>query len=373
MNKKVVLIDDDDGLSSAEFLHALEATRLDLECVVASTGDEAIALLGSVDCLVAAVSTPSGNALPVLRHVADHHPAMGRLAVTRFPGLIRHETNHVLRPPYDADRLRRALLGATLIGDRITKERIDSLVAGAVRMPALPSVYMQLQDLLHSPDPSLHEVGEIIRTDPAISLKVIQTVNSALFGLRTPVADVAQASVLLGINRVSSLVLAVAVFREASHLDVKLIESMWRDAMAVSALAGAIAHAEGLMPQEVETAKLAGLLHDVGAIVLFQNWRDEYLSIEPDDEAEQALFGVSHSDIGGYLCALWHLADPVVEAVLHHHDPPPREVFDATAAVHVARALVSSSLAVERVRIHPEIGSRFASLEKLAGWASLAA
>jgi len=320
------------------------------------------------------VSTPSGKSLPVLRRVAANHPAMGRLAVTRFPGLIRHETNHVLRPPYDADRLRRALLGATLIGDRVTKERIDSLVAGAVRMPALPSVYMQLQDLLHSPDPSLHDVGEIIRTDPAISLKVIQTVNSALFGLRTQVADVAQASVLLGINRVSSLVLAVAVFRDASHLDVKLIESMWRDAMAVSALAGAIAHAEGLAPLEVDTAKLAGLLHDVGAIVLFQNWRDEYLSIEPgDDEAEQALFGVSHSDIGGYLCALWHLADPVVEAVLHHHDPPPREVFDATAAVHVARALVSSSLAVDRVRIQPEIGSRFASLEKLAGWASLAA
>jgi HD-like signal output (HDOD) protein len=373
MTKNALLIDDDDGRSSAEFLRGLGAARLDLACTVASTREEAIEMLVSADCLVATVASPGGQALAVLRHASVHHPAVGRLAVTRLPGLIRHETNHVLRPPFEAERLRRAVLGATLLGDRITKERVDSLVAGAVRMPALPSVYLRLQDLLHSPDPSLHDVGEIIKTDPAVSLKVIQTVNSALFGLRTPVADVAQASVLLGINRVSSLVLAVAVFRQASHLDVKMIESMWRDAMAVSALAGSIAQAEGLDPHEVETAKLAGLLHDVGAIVLFQNWKAEYLSIDPSDEAEQALFGVSHSDIGGYLCALWHLADPVVEAVLHHHHPPSGRDFDATAAVHVARALVSSSLVVEKVRIEPEIGARFASLEKLAGWASLAA
>lgn len=85
MTKRILLIDDDDGRSGAEFLPTLEATRLDLNGVVASTGDEAIAVLGSVECLVAADSTPSGQSLPVLRHVA----AIGRAGRRGGAGPVR--------------------------------------------------------------------------------------------------------------------------------------------------------------------------------------------------------------------------------------------------------------------------------------------
>ncbi len=374
MTFRALLIDEDER-SAADLASLVEGGRLGFDVSFFSTEVSAIEALGRehFDCLVAAVGTESSGALRTLQHAARHHPGIGRLGVGADHTHLAGTTNHLVRRPLDGEKLRRAMLAASLLGDRISTERLDSLLMGTLRMPALPTVYIKLQDLLRGSDPSLQQVGEIIRTDPAVSVKVIQTVNSALFGLRTTVADVAQAAVLLGIDRVSNLVLAVAVFDQASKLDIRLVESMWKDALEVSALAGAIAKHEGLSASDVEAAKLGGLLHDIGAIVLFQNWRDDYLSIDPTDEAERSLFGVSHSDIGGFLCAMWKLPRTVVDVVLHHHIPPVTDAVNPVTAVHVAKALVSSGHAPADAHIHPVVLEKVATADRLEQWASLAA
>ncbi len=374
MTFKALLIDEDER--SAEDLASLvEGGRLGFDVTISRSEVDAIQSLGSAsyDLLIAAVGNDSKAAVRTLEHAAQTCPGVARLGIGTDHVQLGGTTNHLVRRPLDAEKLRRAMLAATLLGDRISSERLDSLLMGTLRMPALPTVYIKLQDLLRGSDPSLQQVGEIIRTDPAVSVKVIQTVNSALFGLRTTVADVAQAAVLLGIDRVSNLVLAVAVFEQASKLDIRLIESMWKEALEVSSLAGAIAKHEGLGAAAVEAAKLGGLLHDIGAIVLFQNWRDDYLSIDPTDEAERSLFGVSHSDIGGFLCAMWKLPREVVDVVLHHHVPPVSDVVDPVTAVHVAKALVSAGHTAADALIHPVVLEKVATADRLQLWASLAA
>lgn len=372
MTFKALLVDDDQR-SMSELAPLFDGGRLGFEVTLASSEDEAMAALatGDFDCLIAGIGNDASFAARTVSHASTHHRGLGRLVIGSAPGLGGSNANHVLRRPLDSEKLRRSVLAAALLGDRISSERLDSILTGSLRMPALPSVYLKLQEVLRKRDPSIKEIGEIIRADPAVSVKVIQTVNSALYGLRTAVSDVSHAAILLGIEMVTHLVLAVSVFNQASQLDIKLIESMWQDALGVSALAGAIGKAEGLNHSDLETAKLGGLLHDIGAIVLFQNWREDYLSIDPTDESERALFGVGHSDLGGYMCALWRLPRPVVEVVLHHHQPVEFDRLTPATVVHVARALVSSNLDVDKAALSPDLDESVFTRDRLERWISL--
>ncbi len=367
------LLVDDDQRSMAELAPLFDGGRLGFEVTLAGSEEEAVAAMasGDFDCLIAGIGDATSYAAKTLSHASVHHKHIGRLAIGTNARLAGAPTTHYLHRPLDGEKLRRSVLAAALLGDRISSERLDSILSGALRMPALPTVYLKLQEVLRGKDPSIKEIGEIIRSDPAVSVKVIQTVNSALYGLRTAVSDVSHAAILLGIEMVTHLVLAVAVFNQASSLDIKLIESMWQDALGVSALAGAIAKTEGFNHTDLESTKLGGLLHDIGAIVLFQNWRDDYLSIEPTDDAEKALFGVGHSDIGGYLCALWRLPRAVVDTVLNHHHPVETDRLTPTAVVHIARSLVSSNLDIDKAAFSPDLDEAIITRAKLEKWVAL--
>jgi HD-like signal output (HDOD) protein len=122
---------------------------------------------------------------------------------------------------------------------------------------------------------------------------------------------------------------------------------MWRDALTVGNLARRIAEHAHLGRTDIEEAHLGGLMHDVGDIVLLQNWPKDYLAIDMATRAasERELFGATHADIGGYLATLWELPVGAVDAIANHHSPEegrmPRHM-SPTTAVHVARCYVDS-------------------------------
>ncbi|MGF1665753.1 MAG: HDOD domain-containing protein [Acidimicrobiia bacterium] len=348
MSVQALFIDDDPRVL-AEFEQLVSSGSLGIDATIASSPEEGLNALrsGTYEVIVAGAGSPTDKTVGVLREAASNHPAVARLLVTSDRNASRSGlAEQYLWRPFDADKLRIAVLAATHLRGRVTPERLAALVNGSTKIPTLPDIYVKIQEELRSSDPSMAKVGLLVKNDPAISVKVLQTVNSAMFGLRNEVGDVAQATALLGLNTITSLVLAVGVFQQASGLDRKLIEELWQESLRVSAIARRIASAEGLDRRSTEESQLAGLLHDIGELVLFQNWRNDYLEISTtnrlDDERKR--FGATHADLGGYLCALWDLPSEVIRAVANHHIPSavPASTVTATTVVHVARALVDA-------------------------------
>ena len=192
-------------------------------------------------------------------------------------------------------------------------------------------------------------VVEIITGDPAMTAKILQVVNSAFFGVPSEVVSPLAAVRLLGFDLVSSLALSVgSVSQVTDRWFETLAEQWWRHSLTTASFAKVIAQAENAEARMVDTAMTAGLLHDVGKLVLVSCLGDDYLKLlrdaqnrlEPLWQLEQDTYGTSHAEVGAYLLALWALPDPIVEAVAYHHRP--REMAEppvSLTAVHVANGV----------------------------------
>ncbi|MEM9659753.1 MAG: HDOD domain-containing protein, partial [Planctomycetota bacterium] len=216
---------------------------------------------------------------------------------------------------------------------------------------SLPGVYLQILEELRRVDTSVSRVAELISQDIGMTAKVLQLVNSSFFGLSVHVQDVTHAAALLGLNALRPLVLSAGVFRqlEESKVPAALVEEVLNHSLAVGQLGKQIAEAEGLDRESADNAMLAGILHDVGKLVLADYFGQNYSTVclaakrtrLPLLEAELDQFDASHADVGGFLLGLWGLPQELIEAVAFHHDPGAHAVTDFTplSAVHVANAL----------------------------------
>jgi len=178
-----------------------------------------------------------------------------------------------------------------------------------------------------------------------MSMKVLQLVNSAFFGLPCPVSSPQQACALIGIDNIKALVLSVHVFSQFEARIEKEVAILWKHSLQTAGLAKAIARSEGSARNQVDDAFAAGLLHDVGRLVVASACPDEFQQVARQASeqgslpvSEQAVLGCTHAQVGAYLLGLWGLPDPVVEAVGWHHDPARAAPagFSALIAVHAA-------------------------------------
>lgn len=194
-------------------------------------------------------------------------------------------------------------------------------------LPALPTYIHELNSLLMSASVDLKKVSEIIRRDPVLSAQVIRLVNSALFGVRRRVVSIPDAAVLLGSERLRTLVLTCSVMQfTGKRVPAKVIDAFWRHSLLVGLLSERIAR--WIEYFETEQAYLAGLLHDVGQLPLWivateetasgakipENWEDR-------PEQEQALFGVDHCDMGRRMGTAWNFFPSLIDVFEHHHSP----------------------------------------------------
>ncbi len=262
-----------------------------------------------------------------------------------------------LAKPCDADVLRRALTGVCTLRDRLRDPALRSAVTGLDRLPSLPDNFLALAREARSPDVTAGSFSAIINRDPAMSAKVLQLVNSAFFGLPHSGIDVERAVGLLGVEIINSLLLSRAAFdvfeQSSSALDMS---AFWRESLLVARAARVIADCENASPQVKHAVYEAGLLHDIGHLVLatvapalYARAREAAVANdEPIHESEERLIGCDHGVVGAYLLDLWGLPGWVVEAVGYHHHPAlaaETEPFSPLVAVHAASALVPTATA----------------------------
>ncbi|MDA1001306.1 MAG: HDOD domain-containing protein [bacterium] len=210
-------------------------------------------------------------------------------------------------------------------------------------LPTLPGVVAKLSALVEKPNTSTAQVGEMISADQVLSAKVLRLINSAFFGFPGKIGTVTHALVLLGFNAVKGLVLTASVF------DIMAGEmlALWMHSLGVSVTAGLIARRIGLPdPEEVQ---VAGLLHDIGKVVLKVEEPDYFDLVNAKVaesnllfmEAEAEIVGFTHTKTAEWLCDKWNLPASIRDPITLHHDPlKAGESAETTYVVHMADILV---------------------------------
>ena len=250
----------------------------------------------------------------------------------------------------DASVLAASVKRAARLRDWMADAAIKKLVAQIRKLPAQPKLHTEVSTELQSPSGSLDTVGRLISQDPVMSAKILQVVNSAFFGMSREISDTTESVMVLGAERIKALILLAAAFSQYSNAKCPgfSIEPIWGHSLQVGLFARAIALAETKNTRTAEAAFTAGLLHDIGKLVLAGNLPEMYGTVMrlrtsrnvTTREAEMEMLGTSHAELGACLLATWGLPLPILEAIAWHHQPERSDEhgFSLLAAVHAANA-----------------------------------
>ena len=242
-----------------------------------------------------------------------------------------------------------------------------SWLPGFARCPRCLILDTRLAEELRKDEPCIGTVSAIISKDVGMTAKILQLVNSAFFGLPQPAATLSEAVTYLGLSTIQSLVLSLKLFSQFDPWAVRSfsIESLEEHSWLVGVLAQRIAQRERCDPKVSDHCFLAGMLHDVGHLILAAGLPGPYHHVlhhaetsgQPVSDRERAEFGATHAELGAYLLGLWGLPESVVEAVAMHHGPSvggPRG-FSPLAAVHVADCMTPCPGSNRRRIAHTEL------------------
>ena len=194
------------------------------------------------------------------------------------------------------------------------------------RLPSLPQVALRVIELSREPEPDFKEVARVVRTDAAISGKLLRTTNSALYGLGKHVESVEAAIPLLGINLVRSMILGFSLAQQRSESSAvqHAMESLWRSSLTQAVFAEQIAIKIG--HPDPPTFFLAGLLQDIGILCALNVDAENYMkevwqkSLFPNvNTSERKYYGFTHCEIGEQVCIRWGLPDEFCKSVAIHH------------------------------------------------------
>jgi len=237
--------------------------------------------------------------------------------------------------------------------------RATQTLIGRMRwVPSPPSLYFRVLSEMQSAAASVETIGEQIAQDPAITAKVLQLANSAVFGLQLQVLSPVEAVSYLGFETTKALVLLAHTFAsfERPELAGSGLDRLWDHAVLAGRFARQIAQAEQVGSEETEQASAAGLLHDIGKLLFAANLPQDYgralqLAREQQRElwdVESQFFGVSHAELGALLLGIWGLPQPIVQAVAWHHQLPrvAGSLPGPVLAVHAANVFAHEALAV---------------------------
>lgn len=230
----------------------------------------------------------------------------------------------------------------------LQSEGARRLVDDIDQLPSLPTTYIALMQAAAAPGTTAEQFVQIIRSDPGMSVRLLQVVNSSFFGSKSKVSSVAQAVNHLGLDLLKGLIASAHVFSalDASAKRVVSVERCQLYSLRVARLAQAMVSSK----QAGDEAFTAGLLHNIGELVLAVEYPDRFASTiqrcsdtgESRIAVEREVFGATHSEVGARLLTNWGIPLAIVEVAAFHHEPErvPGGDVEVLAAVHTADALL---------------------------------
>lgn len=210
---------------------------------------------------------------------------------------------------------------------------------------------LKLITLLNRPANQNQEIVQLVKYDNVLTAKLLRACNSPAYGLEEPISSVEQAVMILGYLRLLRLTFAISfngTMDKALPGYAAQAGEIWRHSLITAFAAESLARLDSPAAVPPAVAFTAGLLHDIGKLVLNDALDAATLSAirshlvksqTPCWQAEQAVLGTDHAEVGGRLLQNWNLPAGIVEAVSHHHQPPCQPAPKLSALVHVADCL----------------------------------
>lgn len=227
---------------------------------------------------------------------------------------------------------------------------VSDLVKDIDGLVTLPDVFMRISRLIDDPNSSSSDIAQAISQDPSFTIRLLRIANSSMFSFPSSVTTVAKAVAIIGTSQIRSIALSMSVAKSFAGLpnDLVSMHNFWRHSLFCGLIARLLARkVRGCDPDSVFTA---GLLHDIGELVIFNRLPKEaeaalLMVLDSQDEvqvheAEQEVIGLDHAEVGGELAKQWHLPPLLEECIRYHHNPAGASQYaKAAALVHIANVL----------------------------------
>ncbi|MBE9546381.1 MAG: HDOD domain-containing protein, partial [Proteobacteria bacterium] len=230
-----------------------------------------------------------------------------------------------------------------------------SRIASSKKLPSLPQILLNLIEVCSREDSTIDEISQIINSDPPLSAKVMGMVNSVYYSLPGKVTTIEHAIVLLGTDAVKNIAISSSiyqVFGKVGRDSAFKMKLFWWHSLMCATMAKLIA--ERVRNTYTDEAFLSGLLHDIGKLIIWVHFPEEYADIlrssedRPDLllEGEKRLLGGTHCEVGAWMINQWKLQASMAEAVLYHHEQVHKimEASPLAKVIFVANVLSSETL-----------------------------
>lgn len=308
------------------------------------------------DVVVSQARTPSMSHIQLLETVAHRNPSAVRLILsetlnrdTLFASLgVVHQ---VVRAPCAPHSIHGAIRRALSSDLSLNNPSLVRALNRFTHIPHIPQIYCNVIEALRDPEASIDDIARVVEEDTVLAMRILHMVNSANFELWHDIASVSESIQYLGLETITALVLSIGVFSQFDPSGTDPWgQSVWRHSLEVATLARKIASCESVALSTREDAFVAGLLHDVGKLIIAEHSRDILHLMAQGGQtgrlAERQLLDTDHAECWGYLVGLWGLSDGVVEAIVRHHciEHIGQSGFSTNVALTVANCLVRDSL-----------------------------
>ncbi len=354
--KSILFIDDEQKLLQG-LKRMLRPMRKEWDMEFVASGKEGLERLNQrcFDVIISDMKMPEIDGATLLEEAKAICPSSIRMVLSgqaeESSVLQAAKVAHqYMAKPCDIDGLKNRIRKACAIRDLLGKPEVKTALSATIQIPSIPQYYDAFMQQIENEQPEMSTLEQLVISDPGLAAKVLQISNSAFFGPARELSNPVDALKSVGFESIRALTKeSQFVSRSTISEDLLPMRALTQHCQGVMKILEKIFTIEHFTEEQQWQARSAGLLHEVGRILLASLLPDSYREVSrlmseeqlTQTKAEHEVFGVTHPEIGAYLLAIWGLPQEIVEAVAFHHTPEQREAdqFNVLAALHVANVL----------------------------------
>ncbi len=358
MKPAILFVDDQNNILQS-LRRSLRGLDKEWDIHYANGGSEALNTMRQheIHIVVSDTNMPGMRGTELLTEVRSQYPNTIRLVLS---GGCRNDdislllrTSHQFFPkPFDIQKLRETVEHLLVLKGNIKEKRIQSILASVSKLPCAPYTHGHFYEEIDGFTPNLEKIGQYISQDMGLATKLLQSLNSTYFGVNKSGIHPHQAVKVMGPGTISHLFVDSMRFDpiESQSDNYNFVKDIYKYSYQTALAAQKIARSQNMSEEAQDHAYTAGLLSDIGLVILATELADEFkaisdsltMSTPAQLTVEAEAFGNDHCDISAYFLGLWGFPIDIVEAVRGHQKPNIDEgnAFSLISVAHIAQALI---------------------------------
>jgi len=386
----IVFVDDQNNVLQG-FKRALRSLEETWDIHYATGGKETLRLMESTptDIIVSDTNMPGMRGTELLKEVQTLHPEVIRLVLSGGGSrsddisILLRTSHQFFSKPFETEKLKTMVAHLLDLREKLNDDGLKKVVAGISKLPCSPFIYDAFKKQRESSSSDLDQMGSYIAQDPGLTAKMLQSLNSAFFGVNKAGIHPFIAAQSMGPGTISYLFDEDAHNHTIaeSHLNYKFLATVYRQSLHCAYLVEALAAAENLPEALKNVGYVTGMLGNVGTIILANELAEPYAKLIPSfkspatqAQAEKKALGASHDAVGAYFLALWGFPGATTRAVAYSLTPDkdPDQALNLTTLLHVALAFVQADdLETQKSFLNLPYLEKLGVADKLQKWHDL--